>query len=83
MILVIETSALYKAYTKNEDAIFDYSNSSLKELQNFLKNADESVLKEISTTEFATWKELTDKMNADRKSFPNSFYLKEVKWYNG
>lgn len=79
MILVIETSALYKAYTKNEDAIFDYSNSSLKELQNFLKNADESVLKEISTTEFATWKELTDKMNADRKSFPNSFYLKEVK----
>lgn len=79
MILVIETSALYKAYTKNEDAIFDYSNSSLKELQNFLKNADESVLKEISTTEFATWKELTDNMNADRKSFPNSFYLKEVK----
>ena len=79
MILVIETSALYKAYTKNEDAIFDYSNSSLKELQNFLKNTDESVLKEISTTEFATWKELTDKMNADRKSFPNSFYLKEVK----
>ena len=79
MILVIETSALYKAYTKNEDAIFDYGNSSLKELQNFLKNADEGVLKEISTTEFATWKELTDKMNADRKSFPNSFYLKEVK----
>lgn len=79
MILVIETSTLYKVYTKNEDAIFDYSNSSLKELQNFLKNADESVLKEISTTEFATWKELTDKMNADRKSFPNSFYLKEVK----
>lgn len=26
-----------------------------------------------------TWKELTDIMNADRKSFPNSFYLKEVK----
>lgn len=43
------------------------------------ENADESILKEISFTEFATWKELTDIMNADRKSFPNSFYLKEVK----
>lgn len=43
------------------------------------ENADESILKEISFTEFATWKELTDTMNADRKSFPNSFYLKEVK----
>lgn len=79
MILIIETIALYRAYTKNENAEFDYSNSSLKELQNFLKNADESILKEISVTEFATWKELTDKINADRKSFPNSFYLKEVK----
>ena len=79
MILIIETNTLYKTYTKNENAEFDYSSSSLKELQNFLKNADESVLKEISVTEFATWKELTDNINADRKSFLNSFYLKEVK----
>ena len=79
MILIIETITLYRAYIKSETAEFDYSNSSLKELQNFLKNADESILKEISVTEFATWKELTDKINADRKSFPNSFYLKEVK----
>lgn len=79
MILIIETNSLYKAYTKNDNAVFDYSNSSLKEIQNFLKNADESILKEISITEFATWKELTDNINADRKSFPNSFYLKEVK----
>lgn len=79
MILVIETKTLYRTYVKDENAEFDYSNSSLKELQNFLKNADESILKEISFTEFATWKELTDIMNADRKSLPNSFYLKEVK----
>ena len=79
MILVIETNSLYKAYTKNENAIFNNSNSSLKELQNFLKNADESILKKISITEFATWKELTDKINADRNLFPNSFYLKEIK----
>ena len=79
MILVIETNALYKACTKNENAIFDNSDGSLKDLKNFLKNADENVLKEISTTQFNTWKELNDKMNNDRNSFPHSFYLKEVK----
>ena len=51
MILIIETNTLYRAYIKSETAEFDYSNSSLKELQNFLKNADESILKEITAFE--------------------------------
>lgn len=77
MILVINLHDLYKTYTNKND--FDYTNSSLKDLQNFLKIADVNQLKTCSQLNFDSWKELTDKMNTDRKSFPNAFFLKEIK----
>lgn len=77
MILVINLHDLYKTYTNKDN--FDYSNSSLKDLQNFLKIADVNQLKTCSQLNFDSWKELTDKMNTDRKAFPNAFFLKEIK----
>lgn len=75
MILVLETNRLFNLYNKG----VDYSSDALKELRSFLKSADENSLKEIASVEFATWKELTDKMNSDRDSFPGSFFMKEFK----
>ena len=79
MILIIDSEILYETcYRKKRESV-NLTTDELKGLQSYLKTASADNLERSVKMKFSTMTELTNAINQDRKSFPGSFYIKEIK----